>query len=204
MTGTWIKHPVVLEGTAVDLLPLERIHFAELWNAGSDRRLWEFTPSDGSVRERFLELYAAALTARDDGREYPFVIRHRPTGRLIGSTRFLDIVPGDRKLEIGWSWLMIEYWGTGINAECKFLLLEYCFGTLHTLRVQLKTDETNLRSRRAIEKIGARFEGIHRMDRIKDNGKPRNTAYYSIIGDEWPAVREHLRKFIAGRQSATR
>ncbi|MBA3649085.1 MAG: GNAT family N-acetyltransferase [Chitinophagales bacterium] len=190
----WIKHPVILQGQIIKLMPLEKPHFEELMNAASDKKLWEFTPTDASIPENFRALYNTALAERDKRNHYPFVILDNQTQRLIGSTRLFDIVPKDRKLEIGWTWITSNYWSSGVNFECKFLLLKYCFEVLKTIRVQLKTDETNLRSRKAIEKIGGCFEGILRKDRIKDNGIARNTAYYSIIDDEWNLVKEKIGK----------
>jgi RimJ/RimL family protein N-acetyltransferase len=202
MPDHWIEHPTILKGVSVDLLPLEAEHLEELFLAASDRRLWEFTPSDGSQRVKFFELSATALSEREKGRQYPFVIYHKPTKMLIGSTRLFDIVRKDRKLEIGWTWLTAEYWGTTINIECKLLLLTHCFEKLKAIRVQLKTDETNLRSRKAIEKIGGTFEGILRKDRIKDNGIPRNTVYYSIIDEEWDGVKKLLYDRLHEKQKA--
>lgn len=154
MTGKWITHPTILKGETVDLIPLEERHFEELFAAASDKILWELIPIDCSKRKNFNNAYNFALEERDKGNQYPFVIHHRQTNELIGSTRFFEIFPNDRKLEIGWTWIVTKYWATGINLECKLLLLTHCFEVLKTRRVQLKTDETNLRSRRAIEKIG--------------------------------------------------
>jgi RimJ/RimL family protein N-acetyltransferase len=120
------------------------------------------------------------------------VILHKPTNRLIGSTRFFEIYPDDKKLEVGWTWIAREFWGTTVNFECKLLLLSYCFDVLHTNRVQLKTKDTNFRSRKAIEKIGGVFEGIFRKDRIQGDGTTRNAAYYSILDDEWPAAKAKI------------
>ncbi|MDB5229135.1 MAG: acetyltransferase, ribosomal protein N-acetylase [Bacteroidota bacterium] len=199
MKDNWIKHPTILNGDTVDLLPLELNHFDELYIAAADKKLWEFIPSDCSVKEKFYEVYHAALEEREKGNHYPFVIFHKPTGKLIGSTRFLDIVERDRKLEIGWTWITADHWATNINFECKLLLLTFAFEKLSALRVQLKTDETNLRSRKAIQKIGAQFEGILRKDRIRDNGTSRNTAYFSILDTEWEMVKEHLGRQIEER-----
>jgi RimJ/RimL family protein N-acetyltransferase len=193
MTEHWIKHPTVLKGETVDLIPLEKEHFDELYLAASDKELWKFIPSDCSIRGSFNKGYNLALEEKDKGTCYPFVIYHKPTGKMIGSTRLMDIVQRDEKLEIGFTWLVKEYWGTGINFECKLLLLTFCFTVLKARRVQIKTDENNLRSRKAIEKIGGQFEGILRKDRIRDNSTSRNTAYYSILDDEWPAAEQKIK-----------
>jgi RimJ/RimL family protein N-acetyltransferase len=110
----------------------------------------------------------------------------------MGSTRFHSIKPKDRNIEIGYTWLHPDYWATGINTECKLLLLTFCFETLRAIQVQFQTNEANMRSRKAIEKIGGQFEGILRKDRIRDNGVIRNSVYYSIIDEEWESVKRNL------------
>lgn len=192
MNTDCIQHPTILKGETVNLIPLEESHLEELCVAAADKKLWEHVPSDCSVREKFFSAYRIALQERDEGRQYPFSIYHKKEKKLIGSTRLFDIHPKDRKLEIGWTWITPEYWATGVNPECKLLLLTYCFEALKAVRVQLKTDENNVRSRRAIEKVGAKFEGVLRKDRIRDNGKTRNAAYYSIIDEEWMEAKEKM------------
>src|SRR5205085_2094257 len=142
--------------------------------------------------EKFLTAYKNVLIEREKGNHYPFVIVHKHSGKLIGSTRLFEIHPKDKNLEIGWTWLHPDYWATGINFECKLLLLTFCFEILGTIRVQLKTSDNNLRSRKAIEKIGGQFEGVLRKDRIRDNGEFRSSAYYSILDDEWENVKQNL------------
>jgi RimJ/RimL family protein N-acetyltransferase len=200
MNKPWIPHPTILHGEAVDLIPLEKENFEELYTAASDKRLWTFIPSDGSVKEKFYEMYNFALEEREKGNHYPFIIYHKETKKMIGSTRLFDIVEKDKRLEIGWTWITADYWGTAINFECKLLLLNFCFEVLRANRVQIKTDETNLRSRKAIEKVGGKFEGILRKDRIRDNGIIRNTAYYSIIDTEWPEAKEKIVKQLEERR----
>lgn len=200
MIKEWIHHPTILTGETVKLVPLEKVHFEELYTAASDKKLWEHIPTDCSKRETFDTAYNFALAEREKGNQYPFVIVHRATNEIIGSTRFFEIFPQDKKLEIGWTWIVTKYWGTEINFECKLLLLTYCFETLQTRRVQIKTDATNLRSRKAIEKIGGQFEGILRKDRIKENGVSRNAAYYSIIDDEWETAKQKIISQLNGKK----
>jgi RimJ/RimL family protein N-acetyltransferase len=114
------------------------------------------------------------------------------SAQIIGTTRLLEISPEDRKLEIGVTWLATQYWGSGANTECKYLLLEYCFETLKANRVQFRAKSDNARSRRALEKIGATFEGVFRKDKIEPGGEARNTAFYSIINDEWTDLKPRL------------
>jgi RimJ/RimL family protein N-acetyltransferase len=111
----------------------------------------------------------------------------------------MDIQHKHKKLEIGTTWLHPDHWGTVINFECKLLLLTYAFETLRALRVQFKTDENNIRSRKAIEKVGGRFEGILRNDMLRDNGTRRNSAYFSIIEEEWSGVKKMLESAVAQR-----
>jgi RimJ/RimL family protein N-acetyltransferase len=192
MTEQWITHPTILFGESVDLIPLEKQHFEELFIAASDAKLWEFIPLNCSVKETFEMAYNSALEERERGNQYPFVVYHKQTKELIGSTRFLEIFPKDLKLEIGWTWITQKYWATEINLECKLLQLTFAFEILKTRRVQIKTDENNIRSRKAIEKIGGKFEGILRKDKIRENGTSRNAAYFSIIDDEWEEVKKNL------------
>lgn len=188
----WISHPVTLKGKNVTLVPLNTSHIDSLIEVASDRQIWKHYAIDGSDPAKLRPSLEASLRERDAGKQYAFVITLTSDNRIMGSTRFLDIQPDHRKLEIGWTWLHPAYWGTKLNTECKFLLLSYCFENLSARRVQLKTDENNTRSRKAILKIGASFEGILRNDMVRDNGTNRNSAYYSIIDTEWSTVRKHL------------
>ncbi|MBV8255614.1 MAG: GNAT family N-acetyltransferase [Chitinophaga sp.] len=188
----WIEHPTILKGREIDLLPLEKDHFEALYQAAVDRRLWELIPTNCADPEIFKKTYTAALEGREKGTQYPFIIYHKATNSIIGSTRYFEIYPADKKLEIGWSWIITKYWGTCINLECKLLMLTHCFEVLKARRVQLKTDENNWRSRKAIEKIGGYFEGVLRKDKIKADGTSRSAAYYSILDDEYPAAKEKI------------
>lgn len=181
----WIDYPMTLTGQTVDLCSLKQEHFTELEALAKDKRIWEFYPYDGSDANTFLNIFNTGIRERENGTQFPFVIFHKQNNKIIGSTRFLDIQPKHKKLEIGFTWLHPNYWGSEVNIECKLLLLTHCFEKLQTVRVQLKTDENNLRSRKAIQKIGAQFEGILRNDMIRDNNTRRNSAYYSIVEEEW-------------------
>jgi RimJ/RimL family protein N-acetyltransferase len=188
----WIQHPVILEGQKVKLIPLENAHFEELAMVASDERIWEHISINGADRERILQHLKSAVLKRATGEQYPFTIIDVQKNKIIGCTLFHNIFPEHRKLEIGWTWYDPAYWRTGYNRECKLLLLTYCFETLKTVRVQLQTDETNMRSRTAILGIGATYEGTMRKERIRANGAFRNTAMYSIVDDEWPVVKAKL------------
>jgi RimJ/RimL family protein N-acetyltransferase len=122
----------------------------------------------------------------------PFATIRRDGGRVLGSTRFLALRPEHRSVEIGWTWLTPEAWGTGINVEAKLLMLEHAFQTFGCLRVELKTDALNDRSRGAMEALPAQFEGVHRKAMLVRGGERRDSAWYSVLDEEWPAVRENL------------
>lgn len=200
MKEKWIPYPTILEGKTVELIPLEKEHFEALYAAAADKELWDLIPTDCSDRTVFYKTYEFALSERETGNQYPFVIRHKETQKLIGSTRFFEIYPSDKKLEIGWTWITKEFWGTAVNLECKLLLLTFCFDTLKTNRVQLKTKDNNFRSRKAIEKIGGVFEGILRKDKVSSDGTTRNAAYYSILDDEWNNTKLTIEKLIREKQ----
>ncbi|WP_347219927.1 GNAT family N-acetyltransferase [Chryseobacterium sp.] len=201
MKEKWISHPTILEGAHVELIPLEQEHFEELYAAASDKDLWTLIPTDGSDKTIFYKNYEFALSEREHGNQYPFIIRDKKTRKLIGSTRFFEIYPADRKLEIGWTWITKDFWGTSVNLECKLLLLTYCFEVLKTNRVQLKTKDNNFRSRKAIEKIGGVFEGILRKDKIQSDGTTRNAAYYSILDDEWTSAKQKIEILIKEKET---
>jgi N-acetyltransferase len=201
--NNWITAPKTLTGHFVALISLERIHFHELEKLAKDKRIWTHYTYDGSDSKTFRRTLELAMVEQQKGTQFPFIIYHKTDKRFIGSTRFMDMQPTHKKLEIGTTWLLPDYWGTAVNLECKLLLLTFCFETLQTYRVQLKTDENNKRSRRAIEKIGGQFEGILRSDMVRDNGTKRNSAYFSILNEEWPEVRVRLTSLVENHLQKT-
>jgi RimJ/RimL family protein N-acetyltransferase len=130
----------------------------------------------------------------------PFATLERAGGRVVGSTRFLTLRPEHAGVEIGHTWLRSELWGTGANVEAKLLMLEHAFDRCGCMRVELKTDARNERSRRAMEALPAQFEGIFRKHMFVRGGEVRDSAYYSIVDDEWPAVRANLERRLASRR----
>lgn len=142
--------------------------------------------------EAMQEWLKRALHDQDQGHALPFIQIDPPTGEVIGTTRYMDVRPFDRSLEIGWTWLAPSFRRTAANTESKFLLLEHAFEGLGAKRVQLKTDVRNEMSRRAIERIGAQFEGVLRNYQRRFDGTVRDTAMYSIIDADWPQAREAL------------
>lgn len=185
----WIALPTTLTGKTVDLIPLDEVHFTKLEEIAKDKKIWAHYAYDGSDPKTIRNILELGLSEREKGSQFPFVILHKASNELIGSTRFLDIQFKHKKLEIGTTWVIPQYWGTEVNLECKLLMLTFCFETLGTLRVQFKTDENNIRSRKAIEKIGGRFEGILRNDMLRENKTNRHSACYSIIEGEWPETK---------------
>jgi len=186
----WTCSPV-LHGERVRLEPLDERHVPELL-AAADPATWTWFSGpldDETVLRAWL---ADALRARDAGVAIPFATLDAMTGRGVGSTRYVAIVPTHRRLEIGWTWLAPASWGTGVNVEAKLLLLAHAFDTLGAMRVEFKTDARNERSRAAILALGAQFEGVFRKHMRMADGWIRDSAWYAITDDDWPAVRTRL------------
>lgn len=181
-----------LTGETVKLLPMELEHISDLWEAAKPEEIWEFTSGIVTSIEECSNMVESAIADREKGISYPFVIREIESNRIVGSTRFLDISPFHKSVEIGWTWYHPSVWRTRVNTECKFLLLEHSFEKWNLNRVQLKTDARNVRSQKAIERIGGVKEGILRQDRVIHNGFIRDTVFYSFLKEEWPQVREQL------------
>ena len=187
----WI-HPVVLEGRIVRLEPLARTHLDGLAEVAFDPSLWQYTlarPIDRASLEAWLE---TALENASNGSEVPFATIDRSSGRPLGSTRFLNIVPEHRRFEIGWTWLASSAQRTGANREAKLLQLEHGFERLGANRIEFKTDSLNERSRVALVGIGATYEGTFRNHMVMPDGRLRHSAYYSITSEDWPDVKARL------------
>jgi N-acetyltransferase len=180
----------------VRLEPLTSAHDAGLWEASRPPEIWTWLQAqpDREGFEAFLE-EARAGTARRE--EFAFATVDARRGHPVGMTRYLALRPADRGLEIGWTWLTPAMWRGGANVEAKLLQLEYAFETLGCMRVELKTHASNAQSRGAMERLGATFEGVHRKHRIVPGLGVRDTAWYSVLDDEWPAVRDGLRERLA-------
>jgi N-acetyltransferase len=189
--------PITLAGRLVHLEPLSLAHVPDLTLAGQDEAIWRLMPFGlVSTQEQMAVFVEAALALQAQGTDLPFAVVHPETGRAIGCTRYLDIRAAHRGLEIGGTWYGVDYQRTGVNTECKYLLLGHAFETLGCIRVQLKTDLRNERSQRAIERIGGVREGVLRQHVIQPDGYFRSTVMYSIIDAEWPAVKARLERLM--------
>lgn len=185
--------PVTLQGRHVRLEPLGPGHLDDLFAAGAEEEIWTWLPegpfASAAEMAPWLERAVAGTAA---GEQVAFAIVPLDTGRAGGSTRFLDIRPDDRGLEIGWTWIGADHRRTPVNTECKRLLLGHAFDDLGAVRVQLKTDARNLRSQTAIERIGAEREGVLRRHMLTRGGFIRDSVLYSVTDGTWPDVKARL------------
>jgi N-acetyltransferase len=184
--------PVVLEGVRVRLEPLARGHLAGLCAIGLDEELWRWIPVPVRTAEEMAEYVETALKEQASGMALPFALIEKASGRVIGSTRYANIERVHHRVEIGWTWVAREWQRTAVNTEAKYLLLRHALETLGCMRVELKTDSLNTKSRNAILRIGAREEGTFRNHMITASGRIRHTVYFSIVAEEWPEVKERL------------
>lgn len=189
-----IVAPVTLEGPSLRLEPLSRAHHGALCAVGLDEELWRWIPAPVRTPDEMTAYIAFALAEQARGAALPFAIVEKESDRVIGSTRYGAIEPAHRRVEIGWTWLGRPWQRTTTNTEAKYLLLRHAFETLGCLRVELKTDSLNERSRAAIQRIGAREEGILRNHMITASGRIRHTVYYSIVDSEWPEAKAGLER----------
>jgi RimJ/RimL family protein N-acetyltransferase len=184
------ENDIILENNRAFLRPLKIGDIEKLLPiATSDKDLIKYTPSQIYTQTLLAEYIENAIKDRIKKTRYPFVIFDKTQNAYAGSTSFLNISNYDKRLEIGGTWIGKQFQKTGLNRNCKFLLLSYLFDELQFERVELKTDERNLNSRKAIEKIGGKFEGVFRSHMLMGDGFRRNTVYYSILKEEWPDLK---------------
>lgn len=189
--------PITLEGKFVRLEPLTEAHVPALTEIGVGQPFWHFMLYGDMTSMEDMHNWVTDILARaQQGTDLPFVVIHVESGRAAGATRYLNIMPPDRGLEIGGTWYGVEFQRTPVNTECKYLLLRHAFETLGCIRVQLKTDSRNERSQKAIERLGAVKEGILRNHMILPDGRYRHSVYYSILDTEWPAVKTRLEEML--------
>lgn len=192
MNDPW-KTPVTLEGNSVRLEPLTEAHVPALAEVGCDDRIWRLMRY-GLIRteDEMRGWVRHLLEGQAAGMDLPFAVIQLASGRVAGATRYMEIHPEHRGLEIGGTWYGLEFQRTRVNTECKYLLLRHAFEGLGVIRVQFKADLRNERSWQAIERLGAKREGILRNQTILPDGVRRDSVYYSIIDGEWPGVKERL------------
>lgn len=192
MTQLMNIEPITLEGTYVRIEPLSLSHHEALSHVGLDEDLWRWIPTQVRTPEEMKTYIQLALDEQARGVSLPFAIIDKTSGRAIGSTRYGNIDRAHRRVEIGWTWIARQWQRTAVNTECKYLLFRHAFETLGCIRVELKTDSLNERSRAAILRIGAKQEGIFRNHMITSSGRLRHSVYFSVIDAEWPAVKSNL------------
>ena len=190
--------PITLEGRHVRLEPLAQTHHAALCAVGLDPELWELIPYRVATPEDMAAYIQTALDAQAAGTALPFATVDIASGRVVGSTRYMNIDVAHRRVEIGATWIAAPWRRTAVNTEAKYLMLRHAFETLGCIRVELKTDALNQRSRNAIRRIGATEEGILRQHVITWSGRFRDSVYFSILDSEWPRVKRDLEQKLEG------
>lgn len=184
--------PITLGGEQVLLLPLTMAHIPRLAEIGIEPSLWKWNPYPVRNEEEMAHYVEAALKWQIVGTALPFVICIKDTGDIVGTTRFGNVDALYRRVEIGWTWVMATYQRTFVNTEAKFLMLRHAFETWGCVRVELKTDSRNLKSKNAILRLGAKQEGILRKHMSGRDGYVRDSIYFSILDEEWPGVKACL------------
>ena len=192
----WVT-PVALTGKHVRLEPMTEVHIPALAEIGAGKDFWDFMVYGRMEDEDDMAGWVREILARaEKGTDLPFVAIHLESGRVAGATRYLNIMPNDRGLEVGGTWYGLDFQRTAVNTECKYLLLTHAFESLGCIRVQIKTDSLNLRSQNAIERIGAVKEGVLRNHMILPNGRVRHSVFYSILDTEWADVKKRLEEML--------
>lgn len=197
MTLTDLR-PLTLSGHTIRLEPLSEAHVPDLTIAGQDESIWRYMRY-GNIRTeaQMLMFVRYLLDLQRQGTDLPFAAISQESGRAVGMTRYMDIQPRNRMVEIGGTWYAVRCQRTAANTESKYLLLTYAFETLECIRVQFKADLRNERSQKALERIGAVREGVMRNHMILPDGSVRSSVYYSILDSEWPEVKAHLENLLA-------
>jgi RimJ/RimL family protein N-acetyltransferase len=192
VTESMIIEPCILEGMHVRLEPLTIGHLGALTAIGLDPDLWRWTLARNRTPEDMRQYVETALAEQRAGQSLPFATVERISGRVVGSTRFAAIDRTHRRVEIGWTWIASPWQRTAVNTEAKYLMLRHAFEVWRCMRVELKTNAKNERSRRAILRIGATEEGTLRKHQLNADGTSRDSVYFSVIDDEWPSVKQRL------------
>lgn len=189
--------PVVLEAESTRLEPLSPSHKSDVARVALDPGLWRWTPTQIHTDDDLDAYIATAMAEKKKGTCLPFAVIERSTGRAIGSTRFGNVDPQNRRVEIGWSWLGADFQRKAFNTEAKLVMLAHAFERMNSIRVELRADRLNVKSRKAIARLGAKEEGTLRSHMILPTGRRIDWVYYSILREEWPAVEARLREKLA-------
>ena len=200
----WAGLTARLPGELIILEPLEARHQPGLYAAARHSEIWTWLAPIGGSEDYFGRWFSASLAESAAGRESVFATIDRASGEPIGSTRYLNLREVHKGLEIGWTWLAPSYWGAGANVEAKLLMLGHAFDQLGCMRVEFKTDARNERSRAALAALPAEFEGVLRKHMLMPGVGVRDSAYYSVIDADWPAVRANLQRRLARVRARTR
>jgi N-acetyltransferase len=192
--NTFFDDLLILEDELVRIEPLEEKHYELLLPTALQNELWLFTSVTIKSPEDFRKYFDTALQEKQNKKSYPFACYNKQTQQYVGSTRYGNIDFGNKRLEIGWTWIHPAMQGTGFNKHCKFLLLSYGFEQLQLNRIELKTSHLNLKSQKAMLKIGAVREGVFRNHIVNDNGSIRHSHFFSFIKEEWPAIKQTIFK----------
>ncbi|MEI9959522.1 MAG: GNAT family protein [Ferruginibacter sp.] len=188
---------IILQDELVRLEPLEEKHYELLLPVAMNKMLWEFTGAKVNSEADFKRYFDTALLEKKNKKSYPIAYYNKQTQQYVGCTRYGNIDFPNKRVEIGWTWLDPSLHGKGFNKHCKFLLLSYGFEKLELNRIELKTSHLNLRSQKAMRKIGAVQEGVLRRHSINEDGLVRDTMYFSFIAEEWPVIKETIFKEFA-------
>jgi N-acetyltransferase len=188
---TWLQ-PVALRGSRASLVPLEHGHVTDLVEAIRDGELWKLWYTSVPAPDKLAEVIDQRLALQARGIWLPFAVLDNTTGKAVGMTNYMNVEPAHRRLEIGATWYRKSVQRSELNTQCKLLLLGHAFETLNCIAVEFRTHFFNHQSRRGIERLGAKLDGILRSHQIADNGTLRDTCVYSIIASEWPTVKTHL------------
>jgi N-acetyltransferase len=190
----FFSQQLILEDEVVRIEPLEERHYELLLPTALQNELWLFTSVTIKSPEDFRRYFDTALQEKQLKKSYPFAFYNKQTRQYVGSTRYGNIDFGNKRLEIGWTWIHPDMQGTGFNKHCKFLLLSYGFEKLELNRIELKTSHLNLKSQKAMLKIGAVREGVFRNHIVNENGSIRHSHFFSFIKEEWPAIKQTIFK----------
>jgi RimJ/RimL family protein N-acetyltransferase len=188
---TWL-HPVTLSGAHATLEPLAPAHAAELARAAADGELWRLWYTSVPRPEGVAQEIARRLGLQQAGSMLPFSVREHASGELVGMTTYMNVDAANRRVEIGSTWYAARVQRSALNTECKLMLLRHAFDELGCVAVEFRTHFMNRQSRQAIERLGAKLDGVLRSHMLLPNGTLRDTAVYSVIAAEWPAVRTNL------------